>query len=356
MKRLIQTLVAAVVALMLAGGCFSMLWIYARPMADQTYDYSLEWEGEAKPADWVYDQKGWTVFTQEDDCITPLTPDGLGGFSGLDHNGQTFYFSRTLNDTVQSPSLRLNVANRNVVVFLDDEVLYTDVPEADNRIGALSLPMADWDREPLTVTLPPDYLGKTLTIAQSTGSGEYETAELLPVVYPCAVTLYCSYAYESTLVADSFRTAIPATLVFALGVFMLGAFVWRGALGHWDGALLLFALMTFAWMISLTQKPTFSYYYFGETPFDIYALARTATLALLLLYFGMRGDKGRCLLWLLALLHLGLALPSLGTATGHWITASELCGLGGLLTALGLGAIGASEAMHFIVILPPFTA
>lgn len=48
-------------------------------------------------------------------------------------------------------------------------LIYTDCPELDNRIGYLQLPYLDYDREdPLLVTLPLDYAGKTLTIAQST--------------------------------------------------------------------------------------------------------------------------------------------------------------------------------------------
>lgn len=57
---------------------------------------SLVWTTEAIPDDWVYDQKGWTVFTQEGDAATELDPDGFGGFYGLDEPGQTFYFSRVI--------------------------------------------------------------------------------------------------------------------------------------------------------------------------------------------------------------------------------------------------------------------
>ena len=60
-----------------------------------------------------------------------------------------------------------------MAVFLDGERLYTDCPELSGGVGELTLPMLGWDRtEPVKVSLPPDYWGKTLTIAQSTGLGK----------------------------------------------------------------------------------------------------------------------------------------------------------------------------------------
>ena len=57
---------------------------------------------------------------------------------GADYLGQTFYYSRTLTE------------------------------ELDNRIGYLELPMLMFNRtDAIIISLPPDYLGKTLTIAQS---------------------------------------------------------------------------------------------------------------------------------------------------------------------------------------------
>ncbi|NBI69428.1 hypothetical protein D1646_22235, partial [Pseudoflavonifractor sp. 60] len=40
-------------------------------------------------------------------------------------------------------------------------------------------------------------------------------------VWPCGVTLYCGYAYESALIAQSFQTAVPAALAFAAGTLLL---------------------------------------------------------------------------------------------------------------------------------------
>ena len=122
-----------------------------------------------------YDQKGWTVFVQEGQQRGELTADGFGGFSGLSFLGQTFYFSRVMTEAVRQPVLTLGAANRSVAVFLDGELLYSDAPAQDNRVGYLNLTSLTWDRGTITVSLPPDYLGKTLTVAQSSGNSETQT-------------------------------------------------------------------------------------------------------------------------------------------------------------------------------------
>ena len=87
---------AAILTLTLCLMFGGLLLNCMKPMEDRAYDLSLMWAGEAMPEDWVYDQKGWTVFTQEGDAATELDPDGFGGFYGLDEPGQTFYFSRVI--------------------------------------------------------------------------------------------------------------------------------------------------------------------------------------------------------------------------------------------------------------------
>ena len=165
-KRRFIFLAAALLALCVMFG--AALGIFWNPMSGQTYDLSMQyWEGEAVPEDWVYDQKGWTVFTQEEDKRHELTPDGSGGFSALQYPGQTFYFSRVMKENLESPTLRLDGGNRTFSVFLDEALIYTDCPELDNRIGFLNLPVLDYYRDDVRMPLPRDYVGKTLTIAQS---------------------------------------------------------------------------------------------------------------------------------------------------------------------------------------------
>lgn len=214
MRRWITRGTATIMVLLLCGFFAAALRFFTQPMTEQTFDLSVE-------------TVRWEVYTQEGQRRTDLLPDGDAGYTGLSAPGQTFYFSRILTEEVESPVLYVDTVNRNVAVFLDGERLYTDCPEQSGRVGELTLPMLGWDRlEPLEISLPSDYLGKTLTIAQSTGLGEKQIPEMEPTVYPSPVWLSCGYAYESRIIAESFQTAIPAALCFVLGLLLSAAFLW----------------------------------------------------------------------------------------------------------------------------------
>ena len=79
-ERLCRWALAAV-ALALCALFAAGLLAYAHPMEAEVYDLSLAWEGEAVPADWVFSDKGWTVFTREGAEQRELSPDGLGGYT-----------------------------------------------------------------------------------------------------------------------------------------------------------------------------------------------------------------------------------------------------------------------------------
>lgn len=324
-----------------------VLFVYTVPMQDASFDLSLMWEGEALPEDWQYGQKGWTVFTQEEEQQTILTANGMGGFTGLQKPGQTFYFSRALSETLDSPTLRLDASNRGMAVFLDGELLYTDCPELDNRIGYLTLPMLDWDRiEYIVLSLPPDYHGKTLTVAQATGMGERQDTEAAPVVWPCSVQLYCGYSYESGLISESFQTAIPATLCFGAGVLLLSAFLWQLFSGKSDCGLPFLALTTFLWSARQIAMSGFTYHYFGNLPMDVAGLSRLCSLTVLLLFLTSRLTGKRRIFFaaltvLQGILTLPAAVPDINSRVGFiWQSIPEwigFLGLIGVLACMGWG-------------------
>lgn len=107
---------AALASLLLCIGFGLALTVYLQPMEEKLYDLSLFWEGEAMPENWVYDQKGWTVFTQQGEQVNELTPNGFGSFSGLSFPEQTFYFSRVMKENLARPTLRLELASSTVSV------------------------------------------------------------------------------------------------------------------------------------------------------------------------------------------------------------------------------------------------
>jgi len=345
MKKWTRLLAAAILTLTLCLVFGGLLLNCMKPMEDRAYDLSLMWAGEAMPEGWVYDQKGWTVFTQEGDAVTELAPDGFGGFDRLDELGQTFYFSRVLSEDVDSPTLRLDGTISSVAVFLDGALIYTDCPELNNRIGDLRLPMLEWYREePVLVTLPQNYQGKTLTIAQSTDPSGGERAEPSTTVWPCAVTLYCGYAYESALVAESFQTAVPAALAFAAGTLLLALFLWQAFQGRLALDALCGGLTAFLWLagqLALTFLPNA---HLGPLPVDVSSLASELSLTLLLVFLASRlTGRRRKVVGLLAgaqglavAAHIimqiterltvsqALALPAIGLAG---LTAALICGV-----------------------------
>ncbi len=300
-----------------------------KPMEDRAYDLSLmSWEGEGAPEGWVYDQKGWTVFIQEGDAVTELAPDGFGGFDRLDELGQTFYFSRTLSEDVDSPTLRLDATISSVAVFLDGALIYTDCPELNNHIGDLRLPMLEWYREePVLVTLPENYQGKTLTIAQSTDPSGGERAEPTTTVWPCAVTLYCGYAYESALVAESFQTAVPAALAFAAGTLLLALFLWL------------------AGRLDLTFLPNTSFAHLGPLPVDVSSLASELSLTLLLVFLASQlTGRRRKVVGLLAgaqgvVVAIDAAMQATEQLTLYFALTVPAIGLAGLAAALACGVL-----------------
>lgn len=289
MRKWMRFGAAAILALTLCAASAALLLACMKPMEDRAYDLTLSWTTEAKPEGWVYDQKGWTVFTQEGETVTELTPDGQGGFNRLDELGQTFYFSRVLSEAVDSPTLRLDTANIAVTVFLDGAVLYTDYPELAGSIGSLRLPMLEWHREePVLVTLPQNYQGKTLTIAQSTDPFGGEQAEPTMTVWPCAVTLYCGYAYESELVARSFQTAVPAALFFAAMALLLALFAVQALRGKPDLGTLCGALLAFFALARRLDMSLLPNVPLGPLTVDVAGLARELSMTLLLVFLASR--------------------------------------------------------------------
>ena len=355
MKQWLLRGTAAAAALLLCGFFAAALLVYTQPMTEQTYDLSLGWTSEAMPEGWVYDQKSWTAYTQEGEETVPLTPDGMGGFTGLTVPGQTVYFSRAMTEAVESPVLYLNTANRSVAVFLDGERLYTDCPEQPGGVGELTLPMLGWDRtEPVEISLPPDYLGKTLTIAQSTGLGEKQIPEAESTVYLCGITLSCGYAYESGIIAESFQAAIPAALCFALGLLLSAAFLWQGFRGRWDAGLALAALAVFSLMLAPLGGVSFFSHYLPYSQVDLNALSRALCLTALLVFLGERGSgRLRWVLWCAAALHGLTALLGRSAAASPLTTVSEYAGLLGLMAAAVLTVVWMRRGNRFYRIFAP---
>lgn len=287
MKKNIYRSLLTILALFLCIGLGSILLLYSKPMKDFSLNLSLMLEDGADPES--FDSKGWSVYTQEGDLVTYLEPHGYGAYEGIEP-GQTFYYSRTLNEQLDTPTLQIGVVNRNISVWLDNHLIYTDCSELDNQIGMLTLPMHEWDRdEPVTISLPPDYYGKTLTIAQSTP--EYVEGGALRA-YPCDVMLYCGYAYESKLISESYTTAIFAAASFITGAILLFIMIYLT-----DISFFFLSVIPFLWMASLLTKTSFFFTYFGKQYNSLSSGITLISSAALLIFLALRAGKYRAITW-----------------------------------------------------------
>ncbi|MBQ8638623.1 MAG: sensor histidine kinase [Lachnospiraceae bacterium] len=341
MKKLHKVL-PVILALILCLLFGAILTVYTVPMKDVSLNLSLGME-EGFLVSETYDDKGWTVYTQNGDTRTELEPDGLGGYLGIEL-GQTFYFSRVLEEDLDSPTLQIAPVNRNFSVWLDDVLIYTDCPELDNRIGFLSLPMGEWDRSDLiTISLPLNYRGKTLTIAQSfpdyTEGGSVKA-------YPTSVVLYCGYSYESGLIAESFRTAVLMTASFALGVMLLLSFLLLR-----DVSMLFLSLSAFLWMTSQLIDTSFCYSYFGSQFVSLAPVIKQLASGVQLIFLGIQAGKYRKILWtvtaayflsIAAFITVSLLFPTFSPSNPAFLFAGpvqEWLAFAGFLTVLLLGTV-----------------
>lgn len=278
MRQKISKVLPILICIVIALVFTPILTAYLQPMEDISLNLSMLQEDGGEFSD-----QGWTVFIQEGETVTLLESLGVGGYTGLEL-GQTFYFSRVLDEEMDSPILQLGAANRNFSIFLDDKLIYTDCPELDNRIGYLTLPMAEWDRtEPLTVSLPANYYGKTLTIAQS--FPEYTEANRI-AAYPCDVMLYCGYAYESGLIAETSQTSFAAIVMFLVGIVLLISFLRSRDIGT-----LCICLTAFLKMSSCITSTSFFYTYFGGNALKWATMLDPLSAGFFLLFLSLRAGK-----------------------------------------------------------------
>lgn len=275
-------------ALILALVFGAVLLIYSRPMEDVTLDLSLIAK-DSHIALETTDEKGWTVYTQTGDTVRALEPTGSGSYRGIEL-GETFYFSRVMAESLDSPTLQIGTGERMFSVWLDDELIYTDCPDLDNRIGYLTLPMnTTYRAEPIIISLPMHYAGKTLTIAQSTPP--YSEVPSVKA-YPASVKLYCGYAYESGLIAESFSAAVSMTALFVVGLVLLLTFI-----RSQDVGMLCIALSAFLWMCVLLEDTSFYTKYFGVSHISIERYARLISAIALMVFLTLRAGRLKSVMW-----------------------------------------------------------
>ena len=297
-------LLALLITLLVCAGFAPVFLTYIQPDSAGTVDLTIT-DG---------DQKGWSVYIAGGDAVTPLEP--TGGLYEVPEGTAVYYRSRVLAEDLADALLELRPSNSSVSVFLDGELIYTDDPGTGGRIGDLSLSMKTEQRDaPVLITLPQDYLGKTLTVAQPVSPGEKPGYD--QQVFPCETVLYSAKAYESLAISQTTQTAYMAMLYMAVAVVLLALFIFQAVHGEWSFGLVFLALFLLFWMAEILLTAPFSYHYFGAPPFDASGTLVQLSVSALLVFLGLRFSRPFRLAMLIVVgVQLALLLLSVLTQMG----------------------------------------
>ncbi len=300
--------------------------------------------------------EGWRFYTDEAGEETPLTRVSGGVYQGLTEPGQTFYYEYTLTQEMDGALLEIDAANRSVAVFLDGALLYTDAPEADNRIGYVVLPMHESGRrEPLRLSLPDGYAGKTLTIAQGASVGEKPG-------YPddavaCAVTLYATDPAHGQLAASAAQTSAFTTALSTVCLMGIALFLYQAYKGVFDAGLVFLSLFALLWAgDAVTQAPLFSEYPGADmlSRLSVYLNPYLSLLALLLFLLS-RMRRLQKPFWAVVAL-MAVSIPAAWAASAGvapaWVDgAAMLCRIVCLWAAIVFGALEARAGTPFFRVM-----
>ena len=195
-------------------------------------------------------------------------------------------------EELDSPTLQLSPGESQFSIWLDDQLIYTDCADLDNHIGSVQLPMNDWCRsEPIVISLPANYQGRTLTIAQSSPS--YMETNYIKA-WPASIRLYCGYAYESGLISETYNMSIAASLVFLMTMMILVIFV-----RNRDWSILCLAVVTFIWMSWKIMDASYFHKYFGSAFIALESIYPQVYTLALVLYLTLRGGSRRLIAWVM---------------------------------------------------------
>ena len=210
---------AAAVLLVFVAGALLLLLRLSRPDQTQT-SIVLTCTEE--------NQNGWTFYT-EDGPAQPVF--GFGGYlDGVPASGPVAA-ERIMEDPGERNFLQFSCFDTGIQVFLDEKLLYTDFPGAENRADAF-LENADptgISYDGLRILLPADCAGKTLRIVTYSLSGDGYRYPVLPSLtgrFSDAVTEAAQIVWPMAAVTAQLLLALFLLLIFLFSVHE-GHCLWR---------------------------------------------------------------------------------------------------------------------------------
>ena len=200
------------------------------------------------------DNVGWDIYRLENNKKINITTQEL-----FDSHGETFYLSRVLDNDMEQKGytfLELDAKVWQCSVFLDNQLLYTVHPDIDNRIGHIEFP-SDYQGmqiagENVKISLPPNYAGKTLTIACAYSSGvQYKSMPMVMMSSENIQTL--------TTVTAANSISMPAVAYMMGAILLIGLFVYDLLMKKASYSILLLAIASF--IQSLRTLLNFEFYF-----------------------------------------------------------------------------------------------
>ncbi|MDD3336365.1 MAG: hypothetical protein PHI98_12765 [Eubacteriales bacterium] len=311
MKRHLMIVLAVLCCLL----CLAALSVYALPRGMQTVDWSLMTEGDQKSK-----EENWTVYVVRENRKVLLEGNN-GRYAGC-NPGETFYYARIWDAQIAQPILRIHAVMASVAVWLDDDLVYTDMPLPENLEDRFVLPMLTTDRAgAVEIPLYGEVYGHTLTIAQASPL-ESETG--YAYVYPCDVEVNCTYGYERGLIAQANRTGLMELTLCGIAVLLCYL-----SCKHGESAFLLLALLACLRLLGVIAGTDFFYQYTALWGMDFGVFASRLSFSVMLGFLTFKCDRARSLMGAMAALHglsaiAALIIQAIGLTNNTFVFISFL--------------------------------
>lgn len=233
------------------------------------------------------DANGWDIYTVENGSRRELTTEELLAAD----TGSVFYLSRILTKEQEQEGYSFLLLDffRPCAVFLDGELFYTNCPQSDIQMDAVSLPQ-DYSPTPpapgewVRCTLPADFAGRRLTIATTMQDSS------MPGI------LLSSYRAESEQQITKISSELmPASGFAVIALLLSGIWLFAFFQGIRDYSSLLLILAALIQILSHLRQFTFATpsSYTLDSPLAVFIPIIEILLPMIWLLLQMKDHKNR---------------------------------------------------------------
>lgn len=181
------------------------------------YNNNLNFNKPLLLDDYLAENSEWSFYVVEDGRQQYIQPNSVNGKAVLSSDSEV-YCERIINEELDGALLDLNRVEYPAAVYLDNELLYANTELALDENGVTLSENALLSSTETMITLPDNYVGKTLTVIFSPSGGE---VELPRISLANSKTIFGA---ESTNVIGGVVRAVYSMVfaIFTLCVFLAG--------------------------------------------------------------------------------------------------------------------------------------